>query len=210
MTTYTALIANIQAWTEDDSTEFTASLPEIVAKAEDRIMADVPYLPAFRTSVTGVLVSGTATITNAAIIRAIRSVHITVSGSEVPLEQRSEGFIRDYAPSNTATAQPIYFALDEVTTAGSVVLFGATPDAAYPYTMRYRGMWERLATGNINTGLGDSYPALIHKATMIEAAIFLEKEQDTMQVVVSDYKDMTDKLAEETSRGHVEEGSIGA
>ncbi len=210
MTTYADLLLDIQRWTEDDSTEMSTSLPRIIAYAEDRIMADLPLLPVFRTTKTGSLLASTDTITLTEELKAIRTLSITVSGVKIPLEQRSDAFVEDYAPDTSVTGQPKYYALQSASESGSVVLFGPNPDSNYAYTLRWRGMHERLSTSNQNTGLGDDYPDLLFKAALVEAAIFLEKEEDTMGVVAADYKDRKDTLALENQSSYIEEGTIGA
>jgi len=44
---YTTLVANIQNFLEDDSTELTASIDQIIGQAEEMIFQRLPNLPCF-------------------------------------------------------------------------------------------------------------------------------------------------------------------
>jgi hypothetical protein len=47
---YTTLVANIQDFLEDDSTELTNSIDQIIDQAETMIFQRLPNLPCFRKS----------------------------------------------------------------------------------------------------------------------------------------------------------------
>ena len=89
MTTYTELLSNCQQWTEDDSAEYLAAFPEIVARSEDRIFLDVPDLQHHRAVETGNFTSSnrllSLTTTN---LRKIQSLQVTSSSAEVFLQRR--------------------------------------------------------------------------------------------------------------------------
>ena len=67
---------------EDDSTELSNSIPNIIIQAESMIFQRLPSLPCFRQITTGTLVVGTFdyTVANA---RMIRQVSVTDSSSNV-------------------------------------------------------------------------------------------------------------------------------
>lgn len=216
MTNYASLVLDIQRWTEDDSSELSAAIPDIISLAEDRILADLPFLLIFRAEETDNMVSSTDTITVPKTInpttftpnlRSIRSLFITVNGDQVPLEQRGDNFLDDYAPDSSVTGQPKYYT---VIAEAHKVRVVPTPDSNYPYTVRYRGLQERLTSSNTTTKLSLDYPGLIFKAALLEAAIFLEKAEDTMMVVATDYKDRKDAIGGDNQNGYIEEGNIGA
>ena len=75
---YTQLKTNIQNFLEDDSTELSSSLDEIISQAEEIIFQRLPNLPCFRQTTSASLVAGTAeyTVANA---RMIRQVSVTSS-----------------------------------------------------------------------------------------------------------------------------------
>jgi hypothetical protein len=70
---YTTLVANIENFLEDDSTELQASIDEIITQAEDMIFQRLPNLPCFRKSVTKNLSTAQPqyTIADARMIRQV-------------------------------------------------------------------------------------------------------------------------------------------
>jgi hypothetical protein len=61
---YTTLVANIQDFLEDDSTELTNSIDQIIDQAETMIFQRLPNLPCFRKITTEYLICGSANIHN--------------------------------------------------------------------------------------------------------------------------------------------------
>lgn len=77
---YATLVLNIKNFMEDDSTELTASIDEIIGQAEDMIFQRLPSLPCFRASATGTLVVGTSDYV-IPTARMIRQVSVTSSSA---------------------------------------------------------------------------------------------------------------------------------
>ena len=50
---FTQLETNIKNFIEDDGTEFSTSIPEIIKQAENMIFARLPNLPCYRKTLTG-------------------------------------------------------------------------------------------------------------------------------------------------------------
>ena len=73
---YASLVSNISNFMEDDSSELTASVGEIILQAESMIFQRLPSLPCFRGETTGNLVVGTFdyTVPTARMIRQV-SIH---------------------------------------------------------------------------------------------------------------------------------------
>ena len=84
---YTTLKSKIQNFIEDDSTELSSSLDDIIAQAEDMIFQRLPNLPCFRKVTTGTLVVGTADYTVASA-RMIRQISVTSSSNVIYLNHR--------------------------------------------------------------------------------------------------------------------------
>ena len=78
---YTQLKTNIQNFLEDDSTELTTSIDQIIAQAEEMIFQRLPNLPCFRQSVTKNLSTAQPqyTIADARMIRQV--AYVTYSAS---------------------------------------------------------------------------------------------------------------------------------
>lgn len=73
---YTELVSNIQNFMEDDGTEFSASIPEIITQAENMIFARLPNLPCYRQTLSGNFAIGTNEY-DVANARMIRQVAVT-------------------------------------------------------------------------------------------------------------------------------------
>tara|TARA_R110000787_G_scaffold154427_1_gene268154 strand:- start:33 stop:668 length:636 start_codon:yes stop_codon:yes gene_type:complete len=210
MTTYSALIADLQEWAEDDSTEFQASLPDIVALAEDRIFLDAPNILEFRTSESGSLSSSTKTFTSTATdIRAVRYIYLTISGVNTFLESRKDDFIEDYASTSATEGVPKFYCLQSAGTTGTTFLVGPTPDSGYSYTLKYTRMPTRLSTSNATTFIGNNYSSIIFKAAQYESSIFLHKEDTMKALLKSEYDSQIAKLVAEIDRSYLEEDAIG-
>tara|TARA_R110002126_G_scaffold772_1_gene4792 strand:+ start:391 stop:1026 length:636 start_codon:yes stop_codon:yes gene_type:complete len=210
MTTYSALITDLQQWAEDDSTEFQTSLPDIVALAEDRIFLDAPNILEFRASETGSLSSSTKTFTSAATdIRAVRYIYLTISGVNTFLEARKDDFIEDYASTSATGGVPKFYCLQNSGTTGTTFLVGPTPNSAYSYTLKYTRMPTRLSTINATTFIGNNYPSIIFKAAQFESSIFLHKEDTMKALLKSEYDSQIAKLVAEIDRSYLEEDAIG-
>ena len=210
MTTYSALITDLQEWAEDDSEEYVTALPDIVARAEDRMFLDAPNILEFRTEETGNVTISTKTFTTTATdIRAIRYIYLTVGTTNTFLEARKDDFIDDYAATPATTGVPKFYCLQSASTSGTTILLGPTPDTAYSYTLKYTRMPTRLSTGNENTFLGDNYPSVLFKAAQFESSIFLHKEDAMKALLKSEYDSQVAKLVAEVDRSYLEEDPVG-
>ena len=171
---YTSLLANIQSWFEDDSTEFVAAIPQIITNAEHRIFREIPDFLDYKVTFSASLVQGTNTITKQTSQRTTRAVSITVGSDEVFLEQRSETYLHDYWPNALTESQPIMWAEVNATT----IIIAPTPDLAYTYKTYYRIEPTGLTGSNANTYLGDNYEDFLMAAALQGAAEFLIDEQE--------------------------------
>jgi hypothetical protein len=103
---YSTLVSNIQNFLEDDSTELSNSIDQIISQAEDMIFQRLPSLFCFRGSVSGTLIVGTSEYT-IPTARMIRQVSVTDSSSNVVyLNHRLDSYVRDYWPNSSTTATP--------------------------------------------------------------------------------------------------------
>ena len=92
---YSSLVSQIQNFSEDDSTELSNEINNIIAQAEEMIFQRLPSLPCFRQSTSGTLSVGTAdyTVANA---RMIRQVSVTdTSSNRIFLNHRVDCYLRD-------------------------------------------------------------------------------------------------------------------
>ncbi len=174
--TYNELIAAIQTWAEDDSTELIAALPDIVAMGESRVYTDF-NLEIFNRVRTGIVLT---TDQNEQAIKpstwqGTRSFHITpvAGGIRTYLERRTYEWCIDYEPTESLTDTPIFFAeLSE-----TEYFVTPAPDLAYPVVLREITQPEALTLGNQTTWLGDQQGDILFDACMIEAEQYIKSDQ---------------------------------
>jgi hypothetical protein len=133
---YTTLVANIQDFLEDDSTELTNSIDQIIDQAETMIFQRLPNLPCFRKITTDSLVAGTAEYTIASCKNdpsGMRMSHI--------LRMRTwnlflswitgvDSYVRDYWPNPLTydnALVPTMYSTNSAGTTGTVIMLAPTP-----------------------------------------------------------------------------------
>ncbi len=204
MSTYAEVTSILQNWNEDDSTEFSASIPDIIARAEDRVFRTVPGLLDHRTLETGNVSSGNSLFTTTATdIRGIRYLYLTISNVKTFLEERKDEYIEDYWTS-TNTGTPKYYALHTATTSGTTFLLAPIPNTAFAYTLKYTRIPTRLSSGNTTTYVSVNHPDVLIKAALYEASIFLNREAQTRTELRGDYEAEVQKLVAEVQSNYEE------
>jgi len=168
MSTYASLTQDIQDWAEDDDSEFTAEIDNFITFAESRLFRDAPFLPIFKSTDTGTMSTSNESITLASTTRTIRAMTITISSSEVPLYQRTDSFLRDFAPTPGDTGQPKFYNRNSETT----VIVAPVPDSDYAYTLLVTKQPTGLSSGNTTTWLSVNVPDILLFACMVRAMGF--------------------------------------
>lgn len=202
---YSTVVSSVQSWFEDDGAEFLAAIPQLIELGERRVFKDAPNLLANRTTATGNLVSGTATITVPTGLRVIRGLSITVSNAQVFLERRIDSWLYDKYTTASTTAQPVYFAESNETT----IVFGPTPDDTYAYTLYYLRQPTGLSSSNTTTWLGDTHEDVLLYAVYREAAAFL-RDSEATGYWAQRYEEEVARLGAEVKRTYLNEYGAGA
>jgi hypothetical protein len=180
--TYAGLLADLVAFTEDNSNEFLANVDTIIGLAEARIKRDLD-LEIFQSEISvGSTVSGTRTISRPASLLATSSLWITSSSAKVMLESRSYDFCLTYAPTVATTGTPLYYA--EIDTSNFYLV--PTPNATITVTalgtIRPAGLSSTNTTSWFGTNCGD----LLLAACLVESERFL-KNNDQVDKWKVDY-----------------------
>jgi|TARA_R110000824_G_scaffold394542_1_gene594427 hypothetical protein len=202
---YSTVVSSVQSWFEDDGAEFLAAIPQIIELGERRVFKDAPNLLANRTTATGNLVSGTATITVPTGLRVVRGLSITVTNAQVFLERRIDSWLYDKYTTASTTAQPVYFAESNETT----IVFGPTPDDTYAYTLYYLRQPTGLSSSNATTWLGDTHEDVLLYAIYREAAAFL-RDSEATGYWAQRYEEEIARLGAEVKRTYLNEYGAGA
>ena len=148
--TYTELIAALQAYTENTSTEFAAEIPTFVQQAEQRIYNTIQF-PSLRKNVTGITTSSNKYLQCPSDFLAVYSMAVvnpTTSEYEYLLN-KDVNFIRQAYPVPTSTGIPKYYALfgprsDDAKELAFIL--GPTPAAAYTVELHYFFYPESITT----------------------------------------------------------------
>jgi len=173
--TYNQLIAALQDWMEDDSTEFLTNQQTIVALGESRLSTDLNF-EIFDRVVTGPLTVG-------AFIQPIkpttwqgsRSLHIRdVGGTGLRrfLERRSYEYCLDFQPDESATAEPIYWS--EFTETDVFVV--PAPALAHGFELRQIQSPTALTVANQTSWIGTNAGDLLLYACLIASEHFLKAD----------------------------------
>ena len=201
---YTTLVANIQNFVEDDSTELTASIDTIIAQAEEMVFQRLPNLPCFRKITTANLVIGTFDYT-VATARMIRQVSVTDSSGNVDyLNHRIDSYLRDYWPKSSTTGTPIMYSTKNATTSGTVITLAPTPDATLAYQVDFIAPETGLSSSNANTWVDTNAPAVLLAAALYETSAFL-KAADTLSLYKTQFDEAVQLFVQEMQRDYAAE-----
>ena len=204
---YTTLKSKIQNFIEDDSTELSSSLDDIIAQAEDMIFQRLPNLPCFRKVTTGTLVVGTADYTVASA-RMIRQASVTSSSNVIYLDHRIDSYLRDYWPNSSTTGTPIMYSTKNAGTSGTVVTLAPTPSATLAYQVDFIAPETGLSSSNANTWVDTNAPDLLLAAALYETSAFL-KAQDTLSIYKTQFDEAAQLFAQEMGRDYAAEYNGG-
>jgi hypothetical protein len=204
---YTTLKSKIQNFIEDDSTELSSSLDNIIAQAEEMVFQRLPNLPCFRKITTGTLVVGTADYTVASA-RMIRQASVTSSSNVIYLDHRIDSYLRDYWPNSSTTGTPIMYSTKNAGTSGTVITLAPTPSATLAYQVDFIAPETGLSSSNANTWVDTNAPDLLLAAALYETSAFL-KAQDTLSIYKTQFDEAAQLFAQEMGRDYAAEYNGG-
>ena len=204
---YTTLVANIQNFLEDDSTELKASIDEIINQAEDMIFQRLPNLPCFRKTTTANLVAGTTdyVVTGA---RMIRQVSIISSNVVSYLDHRVDSYLRDYWPNATTQGTPKFYSTKSANTSGTTITIAPTPNAADTYQVDFIAPETGLSSTNSNSCVGDNAENVLLSACLYEASAFL-KAGETLALYKTQFDEAVQLFVQEMQRDYAAEYNGG-
>ena len=204
---YDTLVSNIKNFLEDDSTEFSASIDEIIGQAEELIFQRLPSLPCFRASATGNLVVGTSEYTVASA-RMIRQFSVTSSSNVSYLDHRVDSYLRDYWPNSSTTGTPIMYSTKNAGTSGTVVTLAPTPSATLAYQVDYIAPATGLSSSNTTTWLGNHAETVLLSAALYESSAFL-KAENTLNLYKTKFDEAVQLFQQEMGRVYTAEYNGG-
>ena len=205
---YTNLVTNIQNFLEDDGTELSASIPEIITQAENMIFARLPNLPCYRRQITGNFVIGTKEY-DVSGARMIRQIAVTKANSDVIyLKHRIDSYLRDYHPKTSTTSTPEMYSTKNATTSGQIITLAPTPSATLAYQVDFIAPVTGLSSSNTTTWLGDNAENVLLAAALYEVSTFL-KAPETLQLYKAQFDEAIALFQQEMGRNYTAEYNAG-
>ena len=194
---YTQLTSAIKGFAENDFPatvgSFTSAdqIARFVQLAEQRIY-NMVQLPAIRKNVTGNVTSGNKYLATPADWLSTFSLAVINAANEYHyLLNKDVNFIRQSYPDTDAAfyAKPEYYAVFDDNT----FILGPTPDANYAVELHYFYYPQSIVTAG-NTWLGDNFDSALLYGALLEAALFMKSDTDTMNVYKARYDDAMAEL----------------
>lgn len=170
--TYSSLINDIVTYAERSDQPFLNQIPRFIMLAEQRIAAEARGLGFLRV-VTGTLQPGQATLQKPARWRESASFLLRESSDWRPIYQRGYLYCRQYAPDQTATDKPAYYADYDF----EHFLIAPAPAVATDFELAYYELPEQLSEANQANWTTRYAPHLLLYATLLEAQPFLKLSQ---------------------------------
>jgi hypothetical protein len=204
---YTELSAEIQAFTENTFPDaFLASggtlssadqIARFVELAEQRIYNTVQF-PSLRKNVTGTTSASNKYLSAPDDFLAVYSLAvIDATGRYEYLLNKDVNFIRQAYPNPNSLGIPKYYALFGPTTTDTVppaltnelsFILGPTPDTLYNVELHYFFYPESIVTAG-TTWLGDNFDSVLLYGSLVEAAIFMKAEPETLMTYQKKYEE---------------------
>jgi len=178
---YTELYDAVVAETENTDTTFVANIPVLVKNAEKRIYQAVK-IPNLRKNATSYFQASNPYLTLPTDYLSAWELATITSGAYAYLLPKDVSFIREAYPSATTTGTPKYYAQFD----DNSLFVGPTPSGAIQVELHYFYYPETIVTAT-TTWLGTNFDNVLLYGTLVEAAVFMKSEEDTMKAYAEQY-----------------------
>ena len=194
---YTQLTSAIKGFAENDFPatvgSFTSAeqIARFVQLAEQRIY-NMVQLPAIRKNVTGTMTVGNKYLSTPSDWLSTFSLAVINSDNEYHyLLNKDVNFIRESFPDTDSAffGKPQYYAVFDDNT----FIIGPTPDASYNSELHYFYYPTSIVTAG-TSWLGTNFDSALLYGALLEAALFMKTDADTMTVYKSRYDDAMAEL----------------
>ena len=185
--TYAQLKTAIQDYSDYSETSFVNNLDNFIKTTEERILKTV-QLPVFRKNVTGTGTSGNTYLSTPTDFLAPYSLALIDSSSNYNyLLIKHVSFIRDYTPNASTTGEPLYYGLFDDNT----FILAPSPNSNFSFELNYYYRPASLTAG-LDTGitwLSDNAPNALLFGALVEAAVFMKQDPNTIGIYESKYQE---------------------
>lgn len=186
MGTYITLVDDLIAACENDGDEFLAYVPNMVDRAEERLVKDLDdYGLVSYNSATFTI--NTNTVTLPTDTRVIKNVNIVADGSKINLLMRTDEFISDYWPVSASVGTPKYYGRKDNTN----IVFAPTATSTFTGEIVAIIKPDTLTSLAPTNYFTDFCYDLLWNACMVEAMMF-QKDYPTMAIFQNTYTQLLD------------------
>jgi hypothetical protein len=194
---YTQLTTAIKGFAENDFPatvgSFTSAeqIARFVQLAEQRIY-NMVQLPAIRKNVTGTMTVGNKYLSTPSDWLSTFSLAVIDAANEYHyLLNKDVNFIRESYPDTDSAffGKPQYYAVFD----DNSFILGPTPDASYNSELHYFYYPTSIVTAG-TSWLGTNFDSALLYGALLEAALFMKSDADTMTVYKSRYDDAMAEL----------------
>jgi hypothetical protein len=205
---YATLVSNIQNFVEDDSTELSNSIDQIISQAEEMVFQRLPSLPCFRQIRTNNFVVGEADVVIPSA-RMVRQFSVTDSSSNVFfLDHRIDSYLKDYHPNSSTTSIPEMYSTKAASTSGVTLTVAPTPSATLAYEVDFIAPVTGLSSSNTTTWIGDNAENVLLSASLYEVSTFL-KAQEMITLYKAQFDEAIALFQQEMGRNYSAEYNAG-
>jgi len=191
---FNSLVSAIVETTENDGSEFLGALPNMIQRAQDKMMNDLDDqgLVAYASVAVS---SGTAEVSVPTGGEIIKTFTIEVSGARTQLKHRPYEYLLDYWPVSASTATPRYYGFKTNTEIRVAPTPSGTIDSQIGFIAQITTITSASPTNYFTTHCENA----LFFATMIEASLFM-KSFNTTQAWQQEYAGEIERLRNRARR----------
>lgn len=186
---YSTLVALLQDYTQNSSSEFVSAIPEIVKLAEDRIYQSV-QIPALKRNATSNFVLNNKYLASPTDFLAAYSMAVkSATGVYSYLLEKEVGYINEAFPDPSATGVPRFYALFNDAT----FVVSPTPDDFYEVELHYFYEPPSIVDAG-NSWLGDNTESVLFYGCLVEAYTYMKGDADLQALYRQRYDEALGRL----------------
>ena len=191
---FNSLVSAIVETTENDGSEFLGALPNMIQRAQDKMMNDL-YDQGLVSYASVAVSAGTAEVSVPTGGEIIKTFSIEVSGARTQLKHRPYEYLLDYWPVSASTATPRYYGFKTNTAIRVAPTPSATVDSQIGFIAQITTITSASPTNYFTTHCENA----LFFATMIEASLFM-KSFNTTQAWQQEYAGEIERLRNRARR----------
>jgi len=173
--TYDSLVTTVTQYLERNDTATVNQIPTFITMCEFEIAQEIKTLGQLQV-VTATMNAGNNVIAKPARWRKTVSFNLTNGMARQPVYLRKYEYLKAYAPDNTATATPVYYADYNYDN----WLVAPTPDQNYSFEVLFYERLQPLSSTNQTNWLTQNAPNAMLFGTLLQAMPFLKNDQRTI------------------------------